>query len=172
LEQVNSSFQAKGTTIIAESKLISMKRKKVEKDYLTKVTIVEDLKTAKKLINMRKTLWKKRKFIIIIKDISNIVARINKSSAGSRRQQRRLLVIFRSSKIWEPLMTLEKDHSLSLPFGQAIGKHHLNLNHKWAKVNLQVAYLNLQIKQVQLLLRITSIQLDLHMKTAAMVEHP
>jgi hypothetical protein len=69
-------------------------------------------------------------------------------------------------------MTLEKDHSLSLPFGQAIGKHHLNLNHKWAKVNLQVAYLNLQIKQVQLLLRITSIQLDLHMKTAAMVEHP
>lgn len=90
MEQVNSSFQAKGTTIIAESKLISMKRKKVEKDYLTKVTIVEDLKTAKKLINMRKTLWKKRKFIIIIKDISNIVARINKSSAGSRRQQRRL----------------------------------------------------------------------------------
>jgi hypothetical protein len=73
LGQVNSSFQAKGTIIIAESKLISTKKKKVEKDFLIKVIIMEDLKTAKKLTNMRITLLKKRKFITIIKDISNIV---------------------------------------------------------------------------------------------------
>ena len=73
LGQVNSSFQAKGTIIIAESKLISTKKKKVEKDFLIKVIIMEDWKTAKKLTNMRITLLKKRKFITIIKDISNIV---------------------------------------------------------------------------------------------------
>lgn len=88
--QVNSSFQTKGTIIIAESKLISTKKKKVEKDFQTKVIIMEDLKTAKKLINMRITLLKKRKFITIIKDISNIVAKINKSSTGSRHQLHRL----------------------------------------------------------------------------------
>lgn len=67
-----------------------MKRKKVGKVYLTKAIIAENLKTVKKLINMRITLLKKRKFITIIKDISNIVARINKSSADSRHQQHRL----------------------------------------------------------------------------------
>ena len=55
-------------------------------------------------------------------------------------------------------MTLEKDHNLSSPSGRTTGKHHLSRNHKWAKVNLQVARLSLQAKRVQLLLQINSIQ--------------